>query len=336
MKQWVERRTDVNGVRLAVFEFAEPGRVASVGRDDVASVGPDGVASAGLDDRPTVLFVHGWPDTHHVWTQVAAQLADDVRVVAYDTRGLGSSDSPRGVSAYRIETLADDLYAVARSVSPDAPVHVVAHDWGSIQSWEAMSRDDAAEHFASFTTISGPCLDHVGVLFRENISHPTPRRVLDTVLQSIFSTYILLLHLPLGPTLISATVGSPGAWKRFLHLMDGTPAEQIVVAPSLRRDMRSGARYYRANMVRKVVAPNPRTTKVPVLELVNTRDFAVRTHLLRNTGRFAPDLTRLESPTPHWVPTTNPGYIADTIRDFLGRLASRRSTVTTSDRASIR
>ena len=320
MKQWVERRAEVNGARLAVFEFDEPVSIEPASIELGRSA-----RGATVDDRPTVVFVHGWPDTHHVWTEVARRLADDVRVVAYDTRGLGSSDSPRGVSAYRIETLADDLYAVAGAVSPDAPVHVVAHDWGSIQSWEAMSRDDAADHFASFTTISGPSLDHVGILLRENISHPTPRRLLDTLVQSFFSTYILLLHLPLGPTLISATLGSPTAWRRFLRLVDGTPAEQIVVAPTLRRDMRSGARYYRANMIRKVGKPNPRVTDVPILELVNTRDFAVRTHLLRNTGRFAPDLTRQESPTPHWVPTTNPAYVADSVRDFVRRITSRRA-----------
>ncbi|GAB37361.1 MULTISPECIES: alpha/beta fold hydrolase [Gordonia] len=333
MKQWVERLIDVDGVRLATFEFDDPAGDTSAVAGAGNPADPDGTDAA---DRPTVLFVHGWPDTHHVWTEVAERLSDDFRVVAYDTRGLGVSDNPRGVSAYRIETLADDLYAVAAAVSPDAPVHVVAHDWGSIQSWEAMSRPDATDHFASFTTISGPCLDHVGVLLRENISHPTPRRALDTLLQSFFSTYIVLLHLPFGPTLISATLGSPGAWRRFLRLMDGTPAEQIVTAPSLRNDMRSGARYYRANMVRKVGKPNPRTTHVPVLEMVNTRDFAVRTHLLRNTNRFAPDLTRLESPTPHWAPTTNPGYVADSIREFVRRIAARTSTATTPDRAAIR
>ena len=156
MKQWVKRLIDVDGVRLATFEFDDPAGDTSA----VSGAGnPAGPATPENAERPTVLFVHGWPDTHEVWTEVAARLSDDVRAVAYDTRGLGVSDNPRGVSAYRIETLADDLYAVANAVSPDAPVHVVAHDWGSIQSWEAMSRPDAADHFWSFTTISGPCLD---------------------------------------------------------------------------------------------------------------------------------------------------------------------------------
>ena len=118
MKQWVERLIDVDGVRLATFQFDDPAGDTSAVAGAGNPADPDGTDAA---DRPTVLFVHGWPDTHHVWTEVAQRLSDDFRVVAYDTRGLGVSDNPRGVSAYRIETLADDLYAVAESLRAAAP-----------------------------------------------------------------------------------------------------------------------------------------------------------------------------------------------------------------------
>ncbi|EUA34410.1 alpha/beta hydrolase family protein [Mycobacterium xenopi 3993] len=37
--------------------------------------------------RPTILAVHGYPDNHHVWDGVAAELADRYNVVTYDVRG---------------------------------------------------------------------------------------------------------------------------------------------------------------------------------------------------------------------------------------------------------
>jgi pimeloyl-ACP methyl ester carboxylesterase len=87
---------------------------------------------------PTVLLVHGYPDNHAVWDAVAEDLAADQHVVTYDVRGIGASDKPRERAAYRVDRLVDDLFAVAGAVSPDSPVHVVGHDWGSVQAWEAM------------------------------------------------------------------------------------------------------------------------------------------------------------------------------------------------------
>src|SRR5690625_3001129 len=83
----------------------------------------------------TVVCVHGYPDDHTVWDGVAAELARWYRVVTYDVRGAGSSDVPRTRDAYRLDRLEEDLTAVMDAVSPGEPVHLLAHDWGSIQAW---------------------------------------------------------------------------------------------------------------------------------------------------------------------------------------------------------
>ena len=55
--------------------------------------------------RPVVL-IHGWPLSGQAWLdQVPALTAAGFRVVAYDRRGLGRSDKPRG--GYDYDTLAD-------------------------------------------------------------------------------------------------------------------------------------------------------------------------------------------------------------------------------------
>jgi len=88
----------------------------------------------GRAGAPTVILVHGYPDNHHLWDLVAEHLEADHHVVTYDVRGAGESGVPNGRSGYRMEALVADLVAVADAVSPDRPVHLVAHDWGSIQS----------------------------------------------------------------------------------------------------------------------------------------------------------------------------------------------------------
>src|SRR5689334_4453384 len=91
------------------------------------------------DDRgPTVVLVHGFPDNQHVWDPVVAMLAPDHHVVTYDVRGAGGSTAPATRSGYRMSKLVGDLAAVIDHVRPDGgPVHLVGHDWGSIQSWAA-------------------------------------------------------------------------------------------------------------------------------------------------------------------------------------------------------
>lgn len=149
--------------------------MSPVTRRTVHSAGVDlAVFEQGDPAAPTVLLVHGYPDTHRVWDDVAEDLAADHHVVRYDVRGAGESSVPAGRAEYRLELLAADLFAVADAVSPDRPVHVVAHDWGSLQSWEAVTEPGAERRLASYTTMSGPCLDHMGHWIRYRLRRPTP------------------------------------------------------------------------------------------------------------------------------------------------------------------
>src|SRR4051794_15964173 len=43
---------------------------------------------------PTVVLIHGYPDSKEVWAQVAGQLADRFHVVLYDVRGCVRSSAP--------------------------------------------------------------------------------------------------------------------------------------------------------------------------------------------------------------------------------------------------
>ena len=120
--------------------------------------------------RATVVSVHGFPDTGAVWDLVAKNLAEDFHVVTYDVRGAGASDPLTTKQGYRLPYLVEDLLAVADATSPDAPVHLLGHDWGSIQGWEAVTRHPAAARFASYTSNSGLPLDHAGLWARQHRS----------------------------------------------------------------------------------------------------------------------------------------------------------------------
>ena len=135
------------------------------------------VAELGDPERPAVVLVHGYPDSKEVWSRVAPRLAERFHVVAYDVRGHGRSTAPRPLrGGFTLEKLTDDFLAVADAVSPHRPVHLVGHDWGSVQGWEFVTAPRARERILSFTSVSGPSLDHFGHWIKSRVSRPTPRR----------------------------------------------------------------------------------------------------------------------------------------------------------------
>ncbi|MDH6139646.1 NAD(P)-dependent dehydrogenase (short-subunit alcohol dehydrogenase family)/pimeloyl-ACP methyl ester carboxylesterase [Kitasatospora sp. GP30] len=297
------------------------------------------VHSAGIDlavfeqgdpEGPTVLLVHGYPDTHVVWDDVAADLAADHHVVRYDVRGAGESGIPDSREGYRLALLAADLFAVADAVSPDRPVHVVAHDWGSLQSWEAVTEPGAERRLASYTSISGPCLDHMGHWIRHRMRRPTPRHLRQLLVQGAHSWYITAFHLPL---LAPATwrFGLARAWPRVLRDLEEVSPRAGHPQPTLRQDAVRGIELYRANMRPTLRSPRERPTKVPVQLITLQRDHYVNTFLSEGLERWVPDLTRRQLNATHWSALLEQGpKVAGMVREFTGRIENGSSGVGSS------
>jgi pimeloyl-ACP methyl ester carboxylesterase len=246
------------------------------------------------DATPTVL-VHGYPDNSSLWDGVAAGLATDHRVIRYDVRGAGHSQAPAGRAGYRLEHLAADLAGLVRASSPDRPVGLLAHDWGSVQAWHAVT-EPAYEHlFSSFTSLSGPCLDHVALWLREQLAAHHYGRLANQLLHSL---YIGAFHIPVAP---ERALASPAVCRR-LH-----------VEP---RDARNGLELYRANMAPRSRHPEPRRTSVPVCQLVLCRDAFVRPPMLASAEPYCETLTRRELDSGHWAPRTHPEQVAAIAREM--------------------
>jgi len=263
---------------------------------------------------PVVLLVHGYPDTHEVWDEMCAELAADHRLVRYDVRGAGRSGRPVNLAGYRLSQLADDLFAVIDAVGGQA--HVVAHDWGSIQAWHAVTDPRAAGRIASFTSISGPCLDHVGYWFRRRLLRPTPRHVAQLGRQLAKSWYIGVFQLPLlAPA--AWRWGLARRWPAVLHRVEGVAPRPGFPADTLCGDAIRGISLYRANMGRRRPGPQPRRTGVPVQLITLTRDRYVSPALSEGLERWVPNLTRRTLAATHWSAlTVQAPAVAGMIREF--------------------
>lgn len=87
---------------------------------------------AATADAPLVICLHGFPDTAWNFVPVLNALAArGYRAVAPFLRGYAPTELPVDGDVCWA-TLAADLIALICALSPNAPVYVVGHDWGSI------------------------------------------------------------------------------------------------------------------------------------------------------------------------------------------------------------
>ncbi|TQN32557.1 NADP-dependent 3-hydroxy acid dehydrogenase YdfG [Haloactinospora alba] len=274
------------------------------------------VYTRGDPNAPTVLCVHGYPDNATVWDGVAAHLSDRYHVVSYDVRGAGSSTAPRRRRGYDMELLTDDLVRVADAVSPDRPLHLLAHDWGSLQAWHAVTEPTHAERFSSYTSVSGPCLDHLAHWTRSNLS-PHPAKLGKALNQALRSGYIGFFHTPVLPELAWLTgVGTLGL-SGLERLVEGSPSRDAHRSRRGIRDYLNGLNLYRANIGNRMRHPEERRTSVPVQVLVPSGEVFMSEEAQAAASAWVPDLRLHRLSGGHWMPRTRPGAVAERVTNLV-------------------
>jgi NAD(P)-dependent dehydrogenase (short-subunit alcohol dehydrogenase family)/pimeloyl-ACP methyl ester carboxylesterase len=289
----------------------------------------DGVRIAtyeqGNPNGPTLVLAHGWPDSHVLWDGAVPLLQDRFRIIRYDNRGAGKSTVPKPVAAYRMERFADDLEAVIGEVSPGQPVHVLAHDWGSVATWEYLTRPGAGDRIASFTSVSGPSTDHYKAAIWTGLARPyRPRRFAKALGRLLRLTYMFPLAVPgISPVVVRAMLRSGTA------LTDGVPAAQRYRGATSAADAANSLKIYRA-----MTSRSPRAYRadhyvsVPVQLIVNTKDPVVRPDGLDDASRWVPRLWRRDIKAGHWAPMSHAPMIARSVHELVDHLEGKPSSRT--------
>jgi pimeloyl-ACP methyl ester carboxylesterase len=91
---------------------------------------------------PSVLLVHGMASDAQGLAPLAAALAAQARVIAYDRRGYGSSGAPEPYQATTVEEQAEDAAAVLRRLEA-APALVCGDGFGALIALDLMKRHGA-------------------------------------------------------------------------------------------------------------------------------------------------------------------------------------------------
>jgi pimeloyl-ACP methyl ester carboxylesterase len=289
------------------------------------------VIEAGDGPRPTVVLVHGYPNTKELWQPVVAHLSDRYHVVAYDLRGMGASSAPRGPAAYDLDRLGDDLEAVITAVARGQRVHLVGHDWGGIQGWEFATRERFDGLLASFTTIAGPSLDQVSIAARQLLARPLPGRLMELARRARRSWYVLALCTPGIPTLAWRGPLGRGGWAKMLRQVERIPGERATPSRTLAADATHAANLYRRNIPRRLLRPRrDAVARIPVQVIVPSADHFISPHYYDLAENYVPTLKRRTVGTTHWVPLTQPELLARCVSEFVDEVEAGRSSPPTS------
>jgi len=286
------RRVQTAGAELAVFETGDPA-------------------------APTLILVHGYPDTHGVWDEVVDLLAPRFHVVTFDTRGVGESTAPAGPDSFSLSRLAVDIEAVAEATSPDRPVHLVGHDWGAIECWEALTTEAelSGSAIASFTAIAGPRVDdRAGWVLRR--LRPRPAALAQIAEQARRSWYIAAFQLPVLPELVTRH-GIDRAWPGLMRRLEGIEPRPGHPAPTLARDATTGIALYRTNLRGRSLTGRPVPAEAPVQLIVPTKDRHISTGLYADADRWAERLWRRDIHAGHWVQRSHPQQVARAIGELV-------------------
>jgi len=250
---------------------------------------------------PVVLLLHGFPDSLHLWCEVAPRLvAGGYGVVALDQRGFGASEAPGDRRAYHIDRLVEDVVEVLDALGLGEPVHVIGHDWGAVVTWcLAMTRP---EQLRSAIAIS--------------VGHPR-EYALAGLEQKRKGLYVLGWQFPgLAERWLVAR-----DWARLRHWLRQHPDPESCLRDLSRPGrLTAGLNWYRANLGQVLTRAWP-PCRVPMLGLWSSGDHCLaEDQMARSARRMAAPWAyeRIEG-TGHWLPLERPDRVAELAIEWFRR-----------------
>jgi pimeloyl-ACP methyl ester carboxylesterase len=251
---------------------------------------------------PTVLLVHGFPDSCHMWRhQIPALVAAGYRVIAPDNRGLGQSDAPTDTGSYTLEEITSDLIAILDDCDIER-VAVVGHDWGAAICWALV--DGVGDRVACFVPLS--------------MGAPQCYAHCDDIRQKEIGWYTLMFQME------GAAEQMLGAddWKLFRQwTRHHSETEHWISELSREGRLTSAIAIYRANILDILMSDREYVSVVPTLGLWSTEDAYLVEEQMIASGRYVKNQWRYEKVTyaSHWMMLDRPDQISRLLLNFIGQ-----------------
>jgi pimeloyl-ACP methyl ester carboxylesterase len=257
---------------------------------------------------PTLVLLHGYPQTWYMWRKVLPALAEHFTVIAPDLRGSGGSDAP--TDGYGKSTLAEDIHQLLAGLGLAGQVSLVGHDVGTMVAfaYAAAHRDSASR----LVLIEAPLADEALYAFPAL----TPQG------PGFWNFGFFTLQNGLPERMLA---GREDIWVAgfvdWMERVKGGVGEQAIAeyAAHLRQPghTRASFEYFRtlhadvAETIRHRAAP----LTIPVLA-IGAEGILGKT-VRDQVVRYARDVIGDVAPTGHWVAEEDPAYLTARLLAFL-------------------
>ena len=285
------------------------------------------VALAGDPANPSVILLHGFPESHRTWREIAPLLSNKFYLIMPDQRGFAGSDRPQDVDAYKSDTLVADIFGLADALSIER-FALVGHDWGGAISWAAALRGD-------------PRLTRLAII---NAPHPAifQKSLIEDKEQRAASQYISAFRSRMFEKAVEAMGYEALFEKSFsrhvdLAIIPASERRQYIAEWSQPGGLTAMLNWYRASQVKVpppgVTLPLPQwllsafpTVKVPTLVIWGMQDKALLPIQLEGLDRLVEDLTVVRLPDAgHFAPWEAGEQVAATLEPFLAVAVEARA-----------
>ena len=264
-------------------------------------------AEAGNPEGKVILFLHGFPEFWYAWHQQLPFFADKgFRAIAPDQRGYNLSSKPKGVKAYTLPHLTDDIAAFIGQLTTEKVI-LVGHDWGGAVAWSV------ANHYPQLleklVILNMPHLHIFHQYLRKN-----PKQLLK-------SWYTGFFQLPLLPEITNRAFN----YKLLKRSMVKTALPNTFSKDDFsfykeawrkRGSLKSMINWYRAYKYNPKISPAP--IEVPTLMIWGKKDAFLKAEMAQPSidkcrdGKlvFLPDAT-------HWLHHEKPHQVNKLIYQFI-------------------
>lgn len=267
---------------------------------------------------PPVVLLHGFPQTHVCWQQIAPQLAGAHSVVAPDLRGYGASQAPPGGplgEGYSKRELADELIELMAAFGHER-FAVVGHDRGARVAYRlALDHPERVTRVALLNIVptvdqfermgAGPSLGHWPWFLLAQPA-PFPERMIGAdptgLLEHVFATW-------------SSNAGAIGPESRDAYRRAMTPSTIAAMCADYRASFHLDRQHDADDRSagRRITAPVLLVIGEDETQLADARD---------SWRAWAHDLTAIEVPGGHFIPEEAPRELTDILLAFLDDSAS--------------
>ncbi|QBI54402.1 alpha/beta fold hydrolase [Streptomonospora litoralis] len=262
----------------------------------------------GPENAPAVVLAHGWTCSTRLWHPLITRLAHRLRLICYDQRGHGRSQTPRP-AGYHTPALADDLLAVMdATLHPGEKAVLAGHSMGAMTLMAAADRPRvAARTAAALLASTGPSALPESSRVVPGAAH-LPRTT------ALAHRLMLASPLPLGPrtrpirAALHYITMAPGADAAALDAC----TDMVLATPAPAR-ARWGRVLGRLDLERGL-----RHLTAPTVIAQGTADRLTPIAHARRMARLLPDCRGLVEigATGHMTPLETPDILARTLTDL--------------------